>query len=60
MDSLFFGKPLDVKHMIGELRAMVGSGTLKIIPGIVAPLAVEAPVATKPRARRLVLQRRSS
>jgi two-component sensor histidine kinase/CheY-like chemotaxis protein len=48
MDSLFFGKPLDVKHMIGELRAMVGSGTLKIIPGIVAPLAVEAPVATKP------------
>ena len=25
-DSLFFGKPLDVKQMIVELRAMVGSG----------------------------------
>ena len=48
MDSLFFGKPLDVKQMITELRAMVGSGTLKIIPEIAMSLAVEAPVATKP------------
>ena len=48
MDSLFFGKPLDVKQMITELQAMVGSGTLKIIPRIVTSLAVEAPVATKP------------
>ena len=48
LDSLFFGKPLDVKQMITELRAMVGSGTLKIIPEIAMSLAVEAPVATKP------------
>ena len=47
-DSLFFGKPLDVKQMIVELRAMVGSGTLKIIPEIAMSLAVEAPVATNP------------
>jgi two-component sensor histidine kinase/DNA-binding response OmpR family regulator len=48
-DSLFFGKPLDVKQMITELQAMVGSGTLKIIPPEMAlPLAVDASVGTKP------------
>ena len=45
-DSLFFAKPLDVKQMITELQAMVGSGALKIIPEIV--IAVEAPATTKP------------
>src|SRR5215208_6715322 len=32
-DSRFFGKPLVVKQMIGELQQMVGAGTLKILPG---------------------------
>ena len=31
-DSRFFGKPLVVKQMIGELQQMVGTGTLKILP----------------------------
>jgi two-component sensor histidine kinase/CheY-like chemotaxis protein len=32
-DSRFFGKPLVIKQMIGELQQMVGAGTLKILPG---------------------------
>jgi two-component sensor histidine kinase len=31
-DSRFFGKPLGVEKMISELQAMVGMGTLKIVP----------------------------
>jgi two-component sensor histidine kinase/CheY-like chemotaxis protein len=31
-DSRFFGKPLGVEKMISELQAMVGTGTLKIVP----------------------------
>jgi two-component sensor histidine kinase/ActR/RegA family two-component response regulator len=31
-DSRFFGKPLGVEKMIGELQAMVGMGALKIVP----------------------------
>jgi two-component sensor histidine kinase/CheY-like chemotaxis protein len=31
-NSRFFGKPLDVDQMITELRAMVGSGALTILP----------------------------
>lgn len=31
-DSRFFGKPIEVKQMIGELRRMVGAGALKLIP----------------------------
>jgi len=31
-DSRFFGKPLVIKHLIGELQQMVGAGTLKILP----------------------------
>src|SRR5947209_9906551 len=31
-DSRFFGKPLVVKQMIGELQDMVGAGALKIVP----------------------------
>src|ERR1700722_2168884 len=31
-DSRFFGKPLGVEQMIGELQAMVGEGALRIVP----------------------------
>jgi two-component sensor histidine kinase/CheY-like chemotaxis protein len=31
-DSRFFGKPIEVKQMIAELREMVGAGSLKIVP----------------------------
>src|ERR1700710_3088576 len=31
-DSRFYGKPLDVKHMIAELQDMMGKGVLKIVP----------------------------
>jgi two-component sensor histidine kinase/DNA-binding response OmpR family regulator len=30
-DSRFFGKPLSVKQMIGELQAMIGDGALQIV-----------------------------
>ncbi len=40
-DSLFIGKPLDVKKMVVELQAMVGKGALKILPNAVMPLAVD-------------------
>jgi two-component sensor histidine kinase len=33
-DSRFFGKPLGVEHMISELQAMVGAGTLAILPDV--------------------------
>jgi two-component sensor histidine kinase/CheY-like chemotaxis protein len=46
-NSLFFGKPLDVKKMIVELQAMVGDGVLKIVPETVIPLAVEALARTR-------------
>lgn len=32
-NSRFFGKPLGVEQMIAELQAIVGAGTLKILPG---------------------------
>lgn len=41
-DSLFIGKPLDVKKMVVELQAMVGKGALKLLPNAVIPLAVDA------------------
>ena len=41
-DSLFIGKPLDVKKMVVELQAMLGKGALKILPNAVIPLAVDA------------------
>jgi two-component sensor histidine kinase/CheY-like chemotaxis protein len=31
-DSRFFGKPLEVKQMIAEIREMIGQGALKLIP----------------------------
>ncbi len=42
VDSVFIGKPLDVKQMVLELQAMVGSGALKIVPDAALPLAVHA------------------
>jgi len=41
-DSRFFGKPLEVKHMIAQLQEMVGAGTLKVVPTAAIPMAVEA------------------
>src|SRR5256714_8372306 len=35
--SRFFGKPLQVKHMIVQLQQMVGEGALKIIPEVEVP-----------------------
>jgi two-component sensor histidine kinase/CheY-like chemotaxis protein len=35
-DSRFFGKPIGVRQMIGELQAMVGEGALKILHAAVA------------------------
>jgi two-component sensor histidine kinase len=48
-DSRFFGKPLEAKQMIAELQAMVGEGTLKIIPEPILPAALfaEAPPKTE-------------
>src|ERR1700681_2210526 len=43
-DSRFFGKPLAVEQMIGELQAMVGAGALKIVSDAsVPPTAVVLP-----------------
>ena len=47
-DSLFVGKPLDVKKMIVELQAMVGKGALKLLPNAVIPLAVDALAQPQP------------
>jgi DNA-binding NtrC family response regulator len=41
-DSRFFGKPLDVKQMIGEMRDMMGKGSLKIVPDDVSALIEKA------------------
>ena len=57
-DSRFFGKPLDVKEMIGELQAMVGAGALKIVPERRIPLAVEALAERSSRARPFAPPRR--
>jgi two-component sensor histidine kinase/ActR/RegA family two-component response regulator len=60
-DSRFFGKPLGVEKMISELQAMVGTGTLKIVPNAMLSPADEvfdreAPVnALPPSAQEAVL-----
>jgi two-component sensor histidine kinase/CheY-like chemotaxis protein len=41
-DSRFYGKPLDVKHMIAELQDMMGKGVLKIAPNELATLITKA------------------
>jgi two-component sensor histidine kinase/CheY-like chemotaxis protein len=43
IDSRFYGKPLDVKHMIAELQDMIGKGSLEIIPSDIATLITTAP-----------------
>ena len=49
-DSRFFGKPLGVEQMIGELQAMVGAGALKIVPNAtLLPPYTAAPSAPSPR-----------
>ena len=35
-DSKFFPKPLEIQQMIAELQAMVGEGTLKVLPSLIA------------------------
>lgn len=40
-DSRFFGKPLDVNHMIAEMQDMLGTGALEIISGDVPPLTAK-------------------
>lgn len=35
-DSRFFPKPLEIQQMIIELQEMIGSGTLKVMPSLVA------------------------
>jgi two-component sensor histidine kinase len=41
-ESRFFGKPLEVKHMIAQLKEMVGVGALKVVPTAAIPMAVKA------------------
>jgi two-component sensor histidine kinase len=41
-DSRFYGKPLDVKHMIAEMQDLMGKGSLEIIPGDIAALITKA------------------
>jgi two-component sensor histidine kinase/ActR/RegA family two-component response regulator len=41
-DSRFFGKPLDVKHMVSQMQDMMGKGSLEIIPGDIAALITKA------------------
>jgi two-component sensor histidine kinase/CheY-like chemotaxis protein len=42
-DSRFFGKPLSVKRMIGELQAMIGDGALQIVADAALAVAHVAP-----------------
>jgi two-component sensor histidine kinase len=46
-ESRFFGKPLEVKQMIAELREMVGVGALEIVPKAALPLSIEALATTR-------------
>jgi two-component sensor histidine kinase len=41
-DSRFFGKPLGVKQMIGEMQDMMGKGSLKVVPDDVSALIEKA------------------
>jgi two-component sensor histidine kinase len=42
VDSRFFGKPLDVKQMIGEMQDMIGNGSLKVVPDEISALIAKA------------------
>lgn len=52
-NSRFFGKPLEVKHMIAELQEMVGAGALKIVPDAIISDAVDGMMKPKPEAIQL-------
>jgi two-component sensor histidine kinase len=39
-ESRFFGKPLEVKHMIAQLKEMVGAGALKVVSTAGIPMAL--------------------
>jgi DNA-binding NtrC family response regulator len=41
-DSRFFGKPLDVKHMIAEMQDMMSKETLEILPTDIATVVAKA------------------
>jgi two-component sensor histidine kinase/CheY-like chemotaxis protein len=43
-DSRFFGKPLDVKHMIAEMQDMMSKGTLEMVPSDIATVAAKASI----------------
>jgi two-component sensor histidine kinase/CheY-like chemotaxis protein len=43
VDSRFFGKPLDTKHMITEMQDMMGKGALRIAPSDISELIAKAP-----------------
>src|SRR6202795_241430 len=49
-NSRFFGKPLEVKQMIAELREMIGQGALRIIPSDISTLLAKT-VQTETRGR---------
>src|SRR5579863_1534496 len=52
-DSRFFGKPLEVKQMIAEIREMIGQGALKLIPPDISGFVAWAgPIKLKATARR--------
>jgi two-component sensor histidine kinase len=56
-ESRFFGKPIEARQMIAELQAMIGHGSLKIIPTDMAALAqgepaINAAAAETPLARK--------
>jgi two-component sensor histidine kinase/DNA-binding response OmpR family regulator len=42
LDSRFYGKPLDVRHMVAQMQDMMGKGSLEIIPGDIAALITKA------------------
>jgi two-component sensor histidine kinase/DNA-binding NarL/FixJ family response regulator len=47
-DSRFFGKPLEVKQMIAEIREIIGQGALKLVPADISLLvAAAAPIETQ-------------
>jgi len=43
VSSRFYGKPLEVKAMIAELKEMLGEGTLKLIPADISKLLATIP-----------------
>ncbi|MGT2440101.1 sensor histidine kinase [Bradyrhizobium betae] len=57
-DSRFFGKPLAVEKMAGQLKAMIGAGALRIVPNaaMVAANAHEAVLTAENDNLRLLLE----